>query len=88
MSGRPTTIEACQEEIDKLIDEKNALLRRCLAAEDALKNGEVPEKYEELIRAADDAQCDCSVSQRDSGHKIGCWMPRLQSALAAVEGKK
>ena len=88
MIGRPTTIDACQEEIEKLIDEKNALLRRCLAAEDAMKNGEVPEKYARLVEAANNAQCECSVAERDSGHKVGCWMPQLQSALAAVEGKR
>ena len=41
----------------------------------------------ELIEAAGDAQCDCTVRERDSGHKLECWMPRLRAALAAVAPK-
>jgi hypothetical protein len=83
--GRPTTIKACQEEIDKLIDEKNALLRRCLAAEGAMKNGEVPEKYARLVEACKDFDLLC---ERDGwGDAPRDWR-KVQCALAAVEGKR
>lgn len=39
-----------------------------------------------LIAAAEDAQCDCSVKERHSGHKVGCWMPALSAAIAKAKG--
>jgi hypothetical protein len=40
--------------------------------------------YEKVVEAAETAQCDCSISQRDSGHAVGCWMPALTEALSAL----
>jgi hypothetical protein len=34
-----------------------------------------------LLGAAMAAQCSCSISERDSGHKVGCWRPALQTAI-------
>lgn len=39
---------------------------------------------EALLKVADlvqDAQCDCSVAERDSGHLVGCWKPEFDDAL-------
>lgn len=30
---------------------------------------------DKAIKLLDSAQCDCTVPERDSGHKVGCWMP-------------
>lgn len=38
----------------------------------------------ELIEAASNIQCDCSLRERDSGHRIGCDMPYLRAALARI----
>lgn len=40
---------------------------------------------EELVEAANHANCSCSPKERDSGHKSGCWMPILEAALARAE---
>mgnify|MGYP001616827613 CR=1 FL=1 len=36
----------------------------------------------ELLRAARQAQCACSIKERDSGHLLDCWMPALTAAIA------
>lgn len=36
----------------------------------------------DLLEAAQAADCACSVRERDSGHRTGCWMPALQAAIA------
>jgi len=41
------------------------------------------EAHERLVEAAENAQCDCTISQRDSGHDVECWMPDFVDALAA-----
>jgi hypothetical protein len=38
-----------------------------------------------ITLAFDNVQCDCSVRQRDSGHKSDCWYPALE---AAVKGQQ
>lgn len=34
-----------------------------------------------------DAQCECSVTERDSGHLVGCWKPELDKKLADFREK-
>lgn len=33
-----------------------------------------------VLDAAQLAQCGCSILERDSGHRVGCWMPALAEA--------
>lgn len=40
----------------------------------------------ELLEAAEQAECACSVRERNSGHRIGCWMPSLRAAIAKATG--
>mgnify|MGYP006908234730 CR=1 FL=1 len=42
------------------------------------------EAIERLIAAADQAQCQCSITERESGHLVGCWMPALSDAIEAA----
>lgn len=35
----------------------------------------------ELIDAIQKVDCACSVAERDSGHKIGCFMPEVQPVI-------
>lgn len=42
---------------------------------------------EALLEAAKAAQCDCTISQRDSGHAVGCWMPDLLEAISKASGQ-
>lgn len=44
--------------------------------------------HDDLLAAAQDAQCACSIKERDSGHLAGCWMPALQEAIAKAEGPR
>jgi len=37
-----------------------------------------------LLAAAQRVDCACSPRERDSGHRIGCWMPALQEAIIAT----
>ena len=41
----------------------------------------------DLFEAAKDAQCSCSIAERESGHLTDCWMPALEAAIAKAEGK-
>ena len=36
----------------------------------------------ELVEAASEAQCGCTVRERDNGHRVGCWFPNLRAVLA------
>lgn len=40
----------------------------------------------DLLNAARDAQCSCNPAQRESGHLVECWMPRLDEAIAKATG--
>lgn len=40
-----------------------------------------------LADAASHADCACSVRERDSGHRVGCWMPTLREAIDAARAK-
>jgi hypothetical protein len=40
-----------------------------------------------LLEVAKQAQCRCRVSERDSGHVVGCWMPALLEAIERAEAK-
>lgn len=42
----------------------------------------------ELLEAAKQAHCDCTLSERASGHKVGCWMPDLSAAINKAEGRE
>lgn len=39
-----------------------------------------------LLEAAMQAECSCSLKERDSGHRLECWMPNLKAAIAATVG--
>lgn len=41
----------------------------------------------ELLETAKDAQCACTVRERDSGHLVGCWMPALTAVIDKAEGR-
>lgn len=41
----------------------------------------------ELLAACHDADCACTVRDRNSGHLVGCWMPAMQEAIAKATGK-
>ncbi len=43
--------------------------------------------HEELLEAAKQAQCGCSIAERESGHRVECWMPALLDAIAKAEGR-
>ncbi len=66
-------------------DENEALLRPILAAEVRRYQAQAP-AIEALIEAADKSQCECTISQRESGHAVECWRPELDAALAAIRG--
>jgi enterochelin esterase-like enzyme len=36
----------------------------------------------ELLEAAKEAQCSCTLRERASGHLVECWMPALVAAIA------
>ena len=38
---------------------------------------------QELIAALESAQCSCPAS----GHKVGCWKPRVETMLARLKGE-
>lgn len=37
-----------------------------------------------LREAFDSVQCDCSIRERDSGHKVDCWYPALEAAIVVL----
>jgi hypothetical protein len=39
----------------------------------------------DLLAALEAAQCSCSISERESGHITGCWMPDAIAAIAKVK---
>ena len=41
---------------------------------------------ERLIEALGKAQCECSLKERDSGHRIGCWKPDVDALLGSLDG--
>ena len=54
----------------------------------SVADGKIRRLHEKLLmltRAAREAQCECSLLQRDSGHVVGCWMPDLQEAIKESE---
>ena len=40
----------------------------------------------ELLEAAMQAECKCTLAERDCGHRVDCWMPGLKSAIAKAVG--
>lgn len=40
---------------------------------------------DELLAAAEQAQCGCTVRERASGHLTECWMPDLSAAIAKAK---
>lgn len=90
---RSRLAEQIKDHADDRIRIQNAE-RKLAAAEAALKHDvdKIEAAYinerTELLRWADrltkfisDAQCECSVAERDSGHLVGCWRPDLDSLL-------
>jgi hypothetical protein len=45
----------------------------------------IKNQRDDLLRASKEAQCSCTVRQRDSGHVFGCWMPALSEAIQKAE---
>lgn len=43
---------------------------------------------EALVRAAEHADCACSIKEALSGHLTGCWKPDLMDALASLSSKE
>ncbi len=41
----------------------------------------------EMFRLLNELDCACSVSERVSGHKVGCIMPEIKELLEKIEGK-
>lgn len=39
----------------------------------------------ELLDAMTDVQCNCSLRERESGHRTECWMPALREAVNALQ---
>lgn len=39
-------------------------------------------EIEPLVDAAHQAQCSCTLLERDSGHRSDCWFPDLKAALS------
>lgn len=48
------------------------------------ENQELRAALEAIRAAAKNAQCDCTLAERDSGHKTDCWMPEFREAIAKV----
>jgi hypothetical protein len=44
-----------------------------------------PELYEACQLAV--TMCRCSLPERNSGHRIGCYVPTIEAALAKAEGR-
>ncbi len=44
------------------------------------------ERLREALEYFRDAQCDCSVAERDSGHLIGCWKPEADEKIRTALG--
>lgn len=40
----------------------------------------------DLYEAALKVQCYCCISERESGHKVDCWMPELEAAIQKALG--
>lgn len=38
-----------------------------------------------LVDAAENAQCACTLRERESGHLVGCWRPDLSEAIARAK---
>ena len=45
--------------------------------------------HEDMLHALRMASqgCPCTLSQRDSGHLVGCFVPEVQEAIAKAEGR-
>lgn len=41
----------------------------------------------DLLEAAEQADLACTVRERASGHRTGCWMPDLSAAIARARGR-
>jgi len=55
---------------------------------DTVTNDPLTVSASDLLDAAEQAQCDCSPKERESGHKVGCWFPALQYAIAKAKGQR
>lgn len=48
-------------------------------------SGEVLDAFKDLLEAANEARCGCSLGQIvDGGHRVGCSGPKLREALERV----
>lgn len=46
---------------------------------------ELRQQRDELMKVLRQADCACSLRERDSGHVIGCWKPDVDAALAKMK---
>lgn len=59
-----------------------------LSMEEMEANANLIAAAPDLLAAAKESKCGCSLRERDSGHKVGCWKPALDSAIAKAEGRE
>ena len=71
----------------KATEERIADLECISGLKASLEGCEHKAKLKAVVEAAKHAQCSCSVSERESGHRVECWMPMLLAALAAAKEK-
>lgn len=77
-------IVACVNACEGMIDPQTeiaALKDRISMLDYAL----VENSRDELAEALREVDCDCTLRERDSGHKIDCWMPSVNAALAKLD---
>jgi hypothetical protein len=56
------------------------------ARDEAKANARLYAGASDLLEASQLADCGCSLHERESGHRIGCWMPALSAAIAKATG--
>ena len=67
-----TAFEAAQERLKESVDWACGELVR------------LRDMNDRLIGALGMAQCECTVLERDSGHKVGCWRPDVDALLESL----
>lgn len=60
--------------------------QNAVPAKEVAPNARLIAAAPELLEAAMQADCGCSVAERDSGHRPECWMPALAAAIAKATG--
>jgi len=65
------------------VNETQEILKKM--GEELLRERRKVEKLREFISFVRDAQCECSVMERQSGHLTGCWFPEFIDKLEAID---